>query len=92
MEKYIEKALSLDHNNISYICEIGSYKFRQGKVSDAFKYYSRAHTLNPKDLSGLLGKLQCDVLMNNIKGKSMFETIEKDFPFANSIPVCFNES
>ena len=90
LEKYIEKSLSLDHDNIDYICEIGSYRFRQGKISDAFKYYSRALKLDPKDLNALLGKLKCDVLMNNVKDKSPFESIEKDFPFVYSVPVSYN--
>ncbi len=71
---------------------MGSYKFRQRKLSDAYKYYSRALKLNPKDLNALLGKLKCDVSMNNIKEKSPFESVEKDFLFVESIPVSFIDS
>ncbi len=61
-EKYLEKAIQLDSNNVEYLNELGSQKISQGKTKDAYKCYSSALTKSESNITAILGKLKCQIM------------------------------
>lgn len=61
-EKYLEKAISLDKNNVDYLNELGAEKLSQEKLKEAVKAYNAALKIDATSSAALLGKLKCQII------------------------------
>lgn len=57
-EKYLEKAISLDQENVDYLNELGSQKVAQEKIKDAVKCYNAALKKDQANIPAILGLLK----------------------------------
>jgi cytochrome c-type biogenesis protein CcmH/NrfG len=54
-EKYLEKAILLDQNNVEYLIELASQKLSQEKIKDAAKCFMNALRKEETYIPALLG-------------------------------------
>jgi hypothetical protein len=87
-EKYIEKSIFLDQNNINYLNELGSHKFRLEKISEAFECYSNVLKLDEHNVIAILGKLKCQIVKEKTSDlNKQFEFLSVIAPYIHSNPV-----
>lgn len=87
-EKYLEKAISLDKNNVEYYNELGAEKLSQEKLKDANKAYSAALKIDPTNIAALLGKLRCQIIEEKLDDvEQQIELLSETMPNLNTNPV-----
>lgn len=87
-EKYLEKAISLDKNNVDYFNELGSEKLSQEKLKDANKAYSAALKIDPTNITAVLGKLRCQIIEDKLDDvEQQIELLSETMPNLGTNPV-----
>lgn len=87
-EKYIEKAISLDKNNVEYLNELGAEKLYQEKLKEANKAYSTALKIDPTNVKAVLGKLKCQIIEERLDDvEQQIELLTETMPNLNANPV-----
>ena len=84
----MEKAISLDKNNVEYLNELGSHKIRQEKVKEALKCYSKALRREKTNTTALLGQLKCQIFDEKYdEVEKQFELLPETVPAITTNPV-----
>ena len=87
-ERYMEKAILLDQNNVEYLNELGSQKISQEKIKDAIKCYSNALRKEETNTTALLGRLKCQILEEKLdEVEKQFELLSEALPAITTNPV-----
>lgn len=87
-EKYLEKAISLDKNNVDYFNELGSEKLSQEKLKDANKAFSAALKIDPTNITAVLGKLRCQIIEDKLDDvEQQIELLSETMPNLGTNPV-----
>ena len=94
-EQYLEKAISLDKNNPTYLLELASQKLSQEKVKEASKCYSAVFKIDETNMTAMIGKLKCQIMENKLDDVTrqieLLEQTQQDldknpeFPFLKAI-------
>ena len=84
----MEKAISLDKNNVEYLNELGSQKIRQEKVKEALKCYSKALRREKTNTTALLGQLKCQIFDEKLdEVEKQLELLSETVPAITTNPV-----
>jgi hypothetical protein len=87
-EKYMERAILLDQNNVDYLNELGSQKLSQEKTKDAFKCYTNALKKDEQNITALLGRLKCQIVEEKLDDVGQqFELLTEAIPQIVTNPV-----
>jgi len=91
-EKYIEKSILLDSNNIDYLNELGSQKLKQSNIEGALKAYTNVLTTkDSNNMTALLGKLRCHIMLDMLDGvEEQFNFLERKSMHENSVSLRIN--
>ncbi|CAF0765805.1 unnamed protein product [Brachionus calyciflorus] len=66
-EKYLEKAIQLDSENVDYLNELGAQKIAQEKYKDAIKCYNIVLKKDTENITAILGRLKCQMNEDNLE-------------------------
>lgn len=91
----MEKAISLDKNNCTYLLELASQKLSQEKIKEASKCFSAVFKIDEANMNAMIGKLKCQIMENKLDDVArqieLLEQTQQDldknpeFPFLKAI-------